>query len=127
MKASSPPRPNPQPQANGPVAQTIEAKLTQNFALDHLQVVNESSNHNVPVGSESHFKVVMVGETFAGLTRIARHRAVHRVLADELAHNIHALAIHAYTSPEWRKRFGDAPLSPPCLGGDGSLPPAAGS
>ncbi len=104
------------------VEQQIETKLAAHFALEHLQVINESANHNVPVGSESHFKLVLVGETFAGLTRIARHRGVNKLLADELANKIHALAIHAYTLPEWQARFGDAPLSPPCLGGDGSLP-----
>ena len=49
---------------------------------------------------------------------LARHRRVNEVLKDELAGPIHALAIHAYTAEEWRQRHGDAPLSPPCLGGE---------
>jgi hypothetical protein len=33
---------------------------------------------------------------------------------------MHALAIHPYTESEWRKRFGNAPMSPACAGGDGA-------
>lgn len=40
---------------------TIELKLAEAFRPLHLEVVNESGNHNVPAGSETHFKVVVVG------------------------------------------------------------------
>lgn len=100
-------------------AERIEAKLADAFAPAHLDVVNESSNHNVPEGSETHFKVVVVSEQFGGERMLARHRQVHRALAEELAGGVHALAIHTYTQAEWQARFGDAPMSPPCLGGDG--------
>lgn len=95
----------------------IEQKLAAAFDLAHLEVVNESGGHNVPAGSETHFKVVLVAETFAGQRPLARHRLVNQALADELAGPVHALAIHTYTPEEWRTRFGSAPLSPPCLGG----------
>lgn len=95
----------------------IEAKLAARFALEHLEVVNESGNHNVPPGSETHFKVVLVAADFAGQRLLARHRLVNEALAEELAGSVHALAIHTYTQQEWRDRFGAAPLSPPCLGG----------
>ncbi len=99
------------------VADRIEQKLAEAFAPTHLEVVNESGNHNVPPGSESHFKVVLVAESFAGQRLLNRHRQVNTVLAEELAHDIHALAIHTYTREEWQRRFGNAPLSPPCVGG----------
>ena len=102
-------------------AQRIEQQLARAFAPAHLEVINESRNHNVPDGAETHFKVVVVSERFAGERLLGRHRAVNAVLADELAGSVHALAMHTYTQAEWRKRFGDAPLSPPCRGGDGSL------
>ena len=97
----------------------IETELTKRFALDHLEVIDESSGHNVPVGSESHFKVVLVSDEFGELKRIDRHRAVNAVLASEFDGGMHALAVHTYTQDEWRKRFGEAPLSPPCHGGEG--------
>jgi len=101
----------------GPTAQRIEQTLAGRFALDHLEVINESSGHNVPAGSETHFKVVLVSDDFDGQRLIARHRRVNEALATELAGGVHALAIHTYTPAEWRRRFGEAPMSPPCLGG----------
>ena len=99
------------------IAKRIERKLTEGLRPDHLQVVNESGSHNVPPGSESHFKVVAVAQIFEGMRLLSRHRRINALLAEELAGEVHALAIHAYSKDEWRKRFGDAPLSPPCMGG----------
>ncbi|MXW52931.1 MAG: BolA/IbaG family iron-sulfur metabolism protein [Gammaproteobacteria bacterium] len=98
------------------VQQVIESKLA---TLDpsHLEVVNESGNHNVPPGSESHFKVVLVSSRFEGLRAIQRHRVIHELLSEEISGPIHALALHLYTDADWTKRFGEAPKSPPCLGG----------
>lgn len=100
------------------VAASIERKLAQGLDLLHLEVVNESGNHNVPPGAESHFKVVAVAGEFDGSRLLERHRRIHALLEEELAGEVHALAIHAYTAEEWRRRFGAAPLSPPCLGGE---------
>jgi len=58
-----------------------------------------------------------VSEEFSGKRLIERHRRVNQLLADELSGPVHALAIHTYTAEEWRSRHGDAPMSPPCLGG----------
>jgi BolA protein len=98
-------------------AARIERTLSDAMALAHLEVVNESGSHNVPAGSETHFKVVLVSDAFDGVRLIARHRRVNELLAAELAGGVHALAIHTYTQEVWRARFGTAPLSPPCLGG----------
>ena len=95
----------------------IEEKLSQAISLQHLEVVNESDNHNVPAGSESHFKVVLVSPEFIGLKLLARHRLVNTVLKEELSGQIHALAMHTYTEDEWRLKKGEAPMSPPCHGG----------
>ena len=99
------------------VQSNIEHKLSDALELLHLEVVNESGNHNVPAGSESHFKVVLVSDSFEGERLVARHRIVNRILKNELANDIHALAIHTYTEEEWRNKHGEAPMSPPCLGG----------
>ncbi len=99
------------------VQQQIEAKLANNLKPAHLQVINESSNHNVPPGSESHFKVVLVSEEFNDKSLIQRHRIINKILADELDGVIHALALHTYTESEWQSNHGNAPMSPPCLGG----------
>lgn len=87
------------------------------FAPTHLEVVNESHMHNVPAGSESHFKVTVVAESFAGLGLVARHRQVNRALSDELAGPVHALALHTLTPEEWFERGGRVADSPECHGG----------
>lgn len=100
------------------IATTIEQKLLSAFTPSHLDVINESSQHNVPVGSESHFKVVIVSKNFEGERLIKRHRAINQVLANELSEHIHALALHTYTEKEWHDYYADdVPLSPKCLGG----------
>ena len=96
----------------------IEKKLMSAFSPLHLDVVNESNQHNVAPGSESHFKVIIVSEDFNDERLIKRHRAVNSILAEELADKIHALALHTYTEKEWQDYYADnMPLSPKCLGG----------
>ncbi|SLM64038.1 MULTISPECIES: transcriptional regulator BolA [Dickeya] len=98
------------------IRETIEAKLRAEFEPQYLDVINESYRHNVPAGSESHFKVVVVSERFTGERVIGRHRSVYRVLADELEGGVHALALHTYTPTEWRDLQMAVPSSPPCGG-----------
>lgn len=99
------------------VRETMERKLREGLDVVHLEVENESSRHNVPAGSESHFKVVVVSPSFEGRNLVARHREVYRLLADELRGGVHALALHAYTEGDWREADAGARDSPRCRGG----------
>lgn len=99
------------------VAYQIEEKLLQTFAPEFMEVINESHRHNVPIASETHFKVVLVTDQFVGQRLLQRHRAVNTTLAAELAGPVHALALHTYTCNEWETNFGTVPLSPKCRGG----------
>ena len=98
------------------VQDSIEGRL-QALAPAYLEVRNESSMHNVPAGSETHFNVTLVSESFADQTRVQRHRVVNQLLAEQLAGPVHALAIHAYTPVEWEARGHAITQSPDCLGG----------
>jgi BolA family transcriptional regulator, general stress-responsive regulator len=98
------------------IQETIIQKLSAAFTITHLQVENESHKHNVPKGSESHFKVVLASVDFDGMRQVARHQAIYKVLADELKQGVHALAVHTYTPQEWLTS-GQAPASPDCMGG----------
>ena len=98
----------------------IETKLAEALTPDHLEVVNESNQHNVPPNSETHFKVVIVAGEFDGQRKVARHQRIYGLLADELEGPVHALALHTYSAGEWLERHGAAPMSPPCLGGSKS-------
>ncbi|MDX1302434.1 transcriptional regulator BolA [Photobacterium sp.] len=99
------------------IKERIKEKLQEALSPTHLEVINESYMHNVPEGSESHFKVIVVSGQFEGLRLIGRHRAVNAALAQELANDIHALAIHTYTQNEWQNLLDGAPVSPSCRGG----------
>jgi BolA protein len=99
------------------VQERIETRLKDALEPTRLEVDNESDRHNVPRGAETHFRVTIVADAFADLPLIQRHRRVNRVLAEELAGPVHALALHTYTPQEWAGRDA-APTSPPCLGGD---------
>lgn len=96
------------------VQQAIEAKLSDGLRPRHLEVVNESDRHNVPAGSESHFKVVLVSEAFEGKSLVAQHRMVYALLSEELEGGVHALALHTYSPSSWNLV---SPQSPQCLGG----------
>ena len=98
------------------IQSTIESKLAAGLRPAHLEVVNESDQHNVPPGSESHFKVVVVCDDFEGKSLVAQHRMVYALLGEELRREVHALALHTYTEAGWRAVHG-APASPRCLGG----------
>ncbi len=99
------------------IESAIEQKLLSAFSPIYLDVINESHQHNVPQGSESHFKVIIVSEDFEDERLIKRHRAINSVLSEELARSIHALAIHAYTEKEWQDYYAEnIRLSPKCLG-----------
>lgn len=99
------------------VQQSIETKLRDGLSPGHLDILNESHMHSVPPNSETHFKVIVVSRDFEGKTRVARHQAVNRLLADELAGPVHALSIQAHTPDEWVARGGTVLDSPECLGG----------
>lgn len=85
----------------------------QQLSPSHLEVVNESSGHGgyFP-GKESHFKVIVVSESFAGLRLVQRHQKIYSVAGDLLSPGkIHALAIHAFLPVEWQ---GQDTSSPNC-------------
>ena len=94
----------------------IEQKLTAGLSLTHLDIINESHMHSGPA-TDSHFKLIVVAEDFAGKRPVARHQLVYGLLADELAGPVHALALHLYTPEEWQTQQNAVPDSPKCRGG----------
>jgi len=54
----------------GQVEETIRSKLTSSLQPTHLSILNESYMHNVPKGSETHFKVIVVSDKFDNSTLI---------------------------------------------------------
>jgi len=98
------------------IQQQITDKLMEQLSPSHLEVVNESHMHSVPANSETHFKVVLATDAFDGKRPVQRHQMVYGILSEELAGEVHALALHTYTPEEWAATI-TAPESPQCLGG----------
>jgi len=99
------------------VANEINDILVDALTPIRLDVIDESHQHNVPAGAQSHFKLVVVSDEFDGLGLVARHRSINKLLAKQLEGSVHALGLHTYTAAEWEKRGGQVPASPPCRGG----------
>jgi len=100
------------------VQRNIEAKLRAALKPAHLQVINESYMHNVPPGSESHFKVIVVSAQFQDQGLLGRHQTVNLLLGDELQNGVHALSMQTHTPEEWARRGGQVLASPACRGGE---------
>lgn len=77
----------------------ITEKLTKAFAPQSLDVIDESHRHEGHAGhrpgGETHYRVHIVSQAFAGKSRLERHRMVNEILASELKGGVHALAIQA--------------------------------
>ena len=98
--------------------QIIEKKVSTELTPSYLEALNESYKHNVPKGSESHFRLTVVSEKFTGVSLIDRHKLLHGILEDEMANKIHALSMKLYTPEEWRERGEEVEGTPKCRGGD---------
>ena len=102
---------------NGTVEESITSKLNE-LIPNYLEVTNESYKHNVPEGSESHFKVVIVSSKFEGVNLVKRHQMVNTLLKEEFNNGLHALSIMAKTPEQWTSA-GNKLIheTPNCLGG----------
>jgi BolA protein len=86
------------------VADSIRQKLTIAFALAQLSVSDESARHaghaGARPGGETHFDVVIVSESFSGLSRVERQRRIYDALDEEFRRGLHALSLKARTPAE---------------------------
>ena len=77
----------------------IERSLTQTLSPERLSVLDESAAHaghaGHRAGGESHFRVRIVAQAFAGRSRVDRHRLVNDTLKPAFDQGVHALAIEA--------------------------------
>ncbi|MDB2518396.1 BolA family transcriptional regulator [Gammaproteobacteria bacterium] len=87
--------------STGPIESQIINTLSTSMNLSSLKIINESFMHNVPKGSESHFKIVVVTNDFNNLSIIKRHKLIYKTL-DNLMNKIHALSIHAFNEEEFK-------------------------
>ena len=87
---------------------SAEARLREKLMVGlnpvRLDVVNESHMHaghrSSPGTGDSHFRVLIVSEAFAGKSRVDRHRMVNEVLKGDVGVAIHALALSTFAPGE---------------------------
>ena len=88
----------------GVMAQLISDKLQAAFQPRRLKLDDDSDRHaghsGASPGGESHFNLLIEADAFAGMSRVARQRAVYAVLKDELAGQLHALSVKALAPGE---------------------------
>jgi BolA family transcriptional regulator, general stress-responsive regulator len=89
------------------MAARLRAKLETALSPASLLVEDESAKHaghaGAREGGETHFRVRIVSQSFAGLSRVERQRKVYAAVAEELAERVHALSLVTLT-PEEAKR-----------------------
>lgn len=83
-------------------ADRIRLALTTLEPLE-LEVIDESERHRGHggwrEGGETHYRIRIRARGLAGLNRVACHRRINALLAEEFATGLHALAIEAATGP----------------------------
>lgn len=63
-------------------------------------------------------QVVIVSSKFENMPLVKQHQLVYSILKEELANNVHALAIKTATPEKWLEQGGVLNLETPnCLGG----------
>jgi BolA protein len=94
-------------ETTGPIAIRIRDALERALMPQMLDVIDESHKHaghahvvsragTAGAPGETHFRIKVVAASFEGKTRLARHREINALLADEMGDNkVHAMAIEA--------------------------------
>lgn len=99
----------------GPMYKRIIEKVqTQIDDISYITLQDESHMHSR--GLETHFKLIVVSDTFNGKPLVARHRELNKILAEELqTGGVHALSLLPYTKKQWDE-LRKVPTSPTCQG-----------
>lgn len=109
---------------------SLRRKIEEQLKPVHFECVNESYKHNVPKGSETHFKVlpflswalimevVVVSDQFEALSLLKQHQLINTILKEELSTGVHALAIKTMTPKKWHEAQEVQFSTPNCLGGE---------
>jgi len=81
----------------------IRERLESALAPTECEVTDESHKHIGHAGARDgrgHFHVRIVSDSFAGQSRITRHRLIYEALGELMSSDIHALSIDARVGDE---------------------------
>ncbi len=85
-------------------AARIQNALEKQFAPGAIQVTDDSARHaghaGAAPGGQTHFRVRVISDAFAGLSRLARQRLVNEALREEFDTGLHALSLDLKTRDE---------------------------
>jgi BolA family transcriptional regulator, general stress-responsive regulator len=80
-------------------AERIRHLLEQELTPEFLEVTDDSHQHaghaGAQPGGQTHYTVTIRSAQFSGMSKVACHQAIYRLLDDEFKSGLHALAIHA--------------------------------
>ncbi len=93
--------------------ESIESKIQETLRPTHWELVNESHLHSAG-REESHFRLLLVSESFVGLSRVQRQQKVYQLLAEELKNGVHALSLRLLSPQEWDAGQAEGFVSPSC-------------
>ena len=88
----------------------IEQKILEAFTPLHLDISRRGYDIDSFGIKQSNFKIVIISSTFEGQRIHERHKAINKVLAQELIEKISVLALHTYTEKEWLYSHSTLPL-----------------
>jgi BolA protein len=85
-------------------AKRMETLLNAQFAPQSLLVEDQSAMHaghaGARPGGQTHYRLMLVSQAFAGLSRVERQRLVYQSLREEFDTGLHALSLDLKTPEE---------------------------
>lgn len=85
-------------------AERLRSAMQAAFAPAEVMVEDDSHQHAGHAGArpegETHYAVAVISPAFRGMTRVARSRAAHAVVAEEFGSGLHALSLRLLTPEE---------------------------
>eukprot|EP00798_Chlamydomonas_sp_ICE-L_P023119 gene23119-30320_t len=96
----------------GPISSAMKRKLEEKLSPIAFKLVNDSHKHSSHFSDEStdagkaketHFRLNIVSEAFAGMPLLKRHQMVYSIVDDEIKGGVHALSMQLKTPKEVEK------------------------
>lgn len=79
--------------------------MLENEQIKSLLESHFSGSQVVVEGDGYHYQVMVVSDTFEGLTKVKRNQEVYKILNEHIKSGaLHALSIKPFTSAEWQER-----------------------
>ena len=100
-------------------ADRLRMTVERAFAPAEIDVIDQSARHAGHAGAspagETHYDVTIVSDAFQGMSRVARSRRVHELLAAEFESGLHALSLRLQTRKEASQNTFSRPEDTPTL------------